>query len=270
VRRSFGGAFGVSAVTHAAVVLLVLFVTGRMPPPVQLQPAGSSEAGGIVWIPRTDRPVVSRPETGGGGSGDEDPETASRAEAPGNQRLTVTPAAAPPASDSHTIPPAAQVLIDALPMRSGLTEIPGVIEAPPSTSISLGPGEGGSAGDGRGRGSGRGDGGGLGEGRGGNHGGSVYDAGAGGVSYPRLVREVPPMYTNGAMRARVEGIVELCAIVRADGSVGEVWVTRSLDSVFGLDREALRAVRLWRFVPALRAGRAVDAVVPIEIRFTIR
>ena len=90
------------------------------------------------------------------------------------------------------------------------------------------------------------------------------------MTFPRLIREVPPTYTNGALQARVQGIVELRAVVHADGSVGEVWVIRSLDRSFGIDDEAVRTVKQWRFAPAMQEGKPVAVVVPIELRFTIR
>jgi protein TonB len=84
------------------------------------------------------------------------------------------------------------------------------------------------------------------------------------------LKEVSPRYTPGAMRARIEGVVLLEAVVRADGTVGRVRVRRSLDAAFGLDDEAVTAVRAWRFAPALRRGQPVDVVVPVEVAFTLR
>jgi protein TonB len=90
------------------------------------------------------------------------------------------------------------------------------------------------------------------------------------VSHPRLIREVVPTYTNAALQARIQGVVFMSAVVREDGSVGEVWITRSLDRTFGLDQEAIRTVKQWRFIPAMQAGKPVGVVVPIELQFTIR
>jgi periplasmic protein TonB len=90
------------------------------------------------------------------------------------------------------------------------------------------------------------------------------------VSWPRLVREVKPNYTAEAMRAQIEGLVELDIVVLPDGSVGDVRIKRSLDSRFGLDLEAIKAVRLWRFDPSRRAGKAVASRVGVELSFTLR
>jgi protein TonB len=91
-----------------------------------------------------------------------------------------------------------------------------------------------------------------------------------GVSQPRLLREIKPMYSNAALQARIQGMVVMQAVVLADGSVGDVWITRSLDRSFGLDEEAIRTVKQWRFVPAMQRGRPVAVTVPIEMQFTIR
>ena len=55
-----------------------------------------------------------------------------------------------------------------------------------------------------------------------------------------------------------------------DGSVGRVQIVRSLDSMFGLDQEALKTVRLWRFAPGTMAGQPVPVLVEIELAFTLR
>ena len=65
-----------------------------------------------------------------------------------------------------------------------------------------------------------------------------------------------PAYTADAMRAKVQGSVWLECIVMPDGSVGDVKVTRSLDPIFGLDQEAIKAAKMWRSAPACaRASR---------------
>ena len=79
-----------------------------------------------------------------------------------------------------------------------------------------------------------------------------------------------PSYTAEAMRAKVQGAVMVEAIVRKDGSVGQVRIVRSLDRMFRLDEEALKAVRNWRFKPGQRQGQSVAVLVEIELTFTLR
>jgi TonB family protein len=45
---------------------------------------------------------------------------------------------------------------------------------------------------------------------------------------------------------------------------------RSLDSTFGLDQEAIKAAKQWRFRPGTRFGEPVAVLVTIELTFTLR
>lgn len=244
------------------MLLLVTFITARLPGPAPAQ-RNSISPDRIVWM-----------SGGGGGGGKQSPAPARRAEAPGRDRVTVpvrqAPAPTPSPASRVTPAPPLQARIDAVPTAAGLTEMPGVVAPAPGDAPSLGPGADRGAGDGRRGGLGGGDGLGAGPGKDRGTGGGTYKPGTDGVSNPRLVREVTPNYTNGALQARVQGLVHLNAVVLADGSVGDVWITRSLDDRFGLDQEAVNAVRQWRFIPAMQRGRPVEIVVPIELRFTIR
>lgn len=83
---------------------------------------------------------------------------------------------------------------------------------------------------------------------------------------PVLIRSVKPLYTPGLLNRNVAGVVELSAVVLTDGKVGDVSVTRSLDSE--ADEEAIRALTQWSFKPATLNGAPVPVTVSIEITFT--
>src|SRR6266540_1302863 len=70
-----------------------------------------------------------------------------------------------------------------------------------------------------------------------------------GVVPPVLSKDVKPVYTKEAKDAGVQGIVELEAIVLVDGTVGDITVTRSLDQKYGLDQQAVLAMKQWVFEP---------------------
>ena len=93
-----------------------------------------------------------------------------------------------------------------------------------------------------------------------------------GVSPPQLIKEVKPNYTADAMRAKLQGVVEMQAVVLPDGTVdpSRIQITRSLDAAFGLDQQAIIAVKQWRFRPGMRSGQAVAAWVTVELTFTLR
>jgi TonB family protein len=142
---------------------------------------------------------------------------------------------------------------------------PNGIVGPPSP----GPGRGGGVGTGNGTGVGDGNGPGFGPGSGGGRGGGSgpYSVG-GGVSEPALISQIPPDYSDDARKARIEGTVELLIVIRADGSVQFDSVTKSLG--FGLDQNAIAAVKQWKFRPGRRDGQPVPVWMSVIVNFTIR
>lgn len=90
-----------------------------------------------------------------------------------------------------------------------------------------------------------------------------------GVTNPTLLFEEKPKYTQDALRAKIQGVVEIEAIILADGTVGDVRIHKSLDKVFGLDLEALAAARKWRFTPAASNGKPVPFKVIIQLEFRL-
>ena len=114
---------------------------------------------------------------------------------------------------------------------------------------------------GEGTGGGRPGTGGRGSGTGGGEGGG--DARVAYAANPR------PEYPVIARRMGMEGVVLLSVLVRSDGGVGDIDVQKS-SGFSALDDAALRTVRSrWRFVPARKAGEAVDARVTVPIRFQL-
>jgi TonB family protein len=97
----------------------------------------------------------------------------------------------------------------------------------------------------------------------------VYAPGNG-VSLPVVLKEVRPEYTQAAKDARIQGNVVLECVVLADGTIGGVSVTRSLDNVFGLDQEAVKAAKQWLFKPGTKDGKPVAVRVSIELTFTLK
>jgi TonB family protein len=97
----------------------------------------------------------------------------------------------------------------------------------------------------------------------------VYAPGTSGLTSPLLLREVKPNYTGAAMRARIQGVVTVECIVELDGTVGAIRIVKSLDPDFGLDNEALRTVKQWRFVPGRKDGSPVRTFVQVELSFTL-
>jgi TonB family protein len=91
-----------------------------------------------------------------------------------------------------------------------------------------------------------------------------------GVSLPVPVREVKPVYTQAAMANHIQGEVQMSVVVLPDGTVDEVIVTRSLDAVYGLDQQAVDAIKQWRFEPGTKDGVSVAVRVDIQMIFTLK
>jgi len=78
----------------------------------------------------------------------------------------------------------------------------------------------------------------------------------------------PPLYSDEARRRGIEGVVLVRAHIDASGRVNAARVTRALG--FGLDQNALVALRQWRFHAGTRNTTPVPMDVDIEIGFTLR
>ncbi|HEY7058443.1 MAG TPA: TonB family protein [Vicinamibacterales bacterium] len=269
LKSRWGNALSVSFATHVAFFLILVFVVMMPgvngPRPVLVDPNKYD----LVWIPQ------EGPGGGGGGGGNKQIEPPRKAELPDKQQMTV-PVTKPPQVEPLQKPkdpePKVQELnIPAQVIASGVQKMPGVLSTMPSQpdTTSLGTGSGTGAGTGAGTGIGPGSGSGLGAGEGGGTGGGIYRLGSG-ISNPEPTFSPRPNYTADAMRAKVQGTVALEAVVLPNGSVGEVRITRSLDPHFGLDQEAIRTVKSWRFRPARKNGEPVPVWVDVELSFTLR
>ena len=80
---------------------------------------------------------------------------------------------------------------------------------------------------------------------------------------PAEIHNPPPEYPALAVRRRWEGSVVVGFEVRPDGTCADVGIVQSSGHAV-LDEAAVRAVREWRFKPAVRDG------IPVAARQTIR
>ncbi len=90
------------------------------------------------------------------------------------------------------------------------------------------------------------------------------------IKAPKLVKEAKPKYTSAAMQQKIQGQIFMAVVVQADGTVGDVKVTQSLDKEYGLDDEAVKTVKLWRFEPGTKDGKPVAVQVDIEMSFKLK
>ena len=89
------------------------------------------------------------------------------------------------------------------------------------------------------------------------------------VSDPKRVSKTEPVFPPEANRERVSGYVNLLAVVRADGSVGELCVLYARPHGAGFEQAAIDAVRQWRYEPARLDGQAIDVEFSVKVSFRI-
>ncbi len=265
VRQIFGGQATTSGarvlagtVVHVLAVAALLFAVRLIPERVISAELRERMPVDLVYLPDPG-------PGGGGGGGDRSPEPPRQAEVKGPDRTTVpaTPPEPTPVEPEKfsDVPPEPQFNIP-LQVLAGAThvQVGDLLGAEPD-SRGRGPGDG----DGAGRGKGPG----VGDGENGGMGGGPYQVGNG-VLPPRVKRKVDPQYSADAMRAKIQGIVVLAAVVQRDGRVTDIRVLRSLDQSFGLDAKAIEAARKWEFYPGTRFGEPVPVSVNLELEFNLR
>ncbi|MGH9715127.1 MAG: energy transducer TonB [Candidatus Acidiferrales bacterium] len=128
----------------------------------------------------------------------------------------------------------------------------------PTWGDPLGHSNNASMGKGHGNGLGNGNGNGLGPGEGWNTGGGLPNAGSGGYGIPQCLYCPRADYSDEAMKVKIQGEVELLAVITADGRVTDIHVVKGLG--YGLDENAVKAARTWRLRPALGPDGKPSAV----------
>lgn len=78
----------------------------------------------------------------------------------------------------------------------------------------------------------------------------------------------PPLYSDEARARKVEGTVTVEVRIDVDGRAKNLRVVSGLG--FGLDENALLAVRDWRFVAGKRNGPSAGAVMHVDVEFNLR
>ena len=90
---------------------------------------------------------------------------------------------------------------------------------------------------------------------------------AGDITPPEVLYYTDPFYTRIAREQKIEGTVTVQGAFDAKGCMKVVRIVKTIG--FGLDENALGALRFWRFSPAKRNGEFVDAIAQIDIDFSL-
>jgi TonB family protein len=87
------------------------------------------------------------------------------------------------------------------------------------------------------------------------------------VSAPKAEHRVDAKYGEFAVRDKVQGVMQLRLGVDASGVPQRISIARPLG--YGLDADAVEAMRKWRFAPGTRDGNAVATEVLVEQQFSL-
>ena len=218
----------------------------------------------IMKLPKGDKK-----SGGGGGGGERDPIPASKGRLP---RQSLKPQLAPPTvviqnpNPAMPVEPTVMVPPDIRVPQPNLPNMGDPLAA--MVTKSSGPGVGGGIGTGTGGGVGSGSGGGVGPGEGMGIGGGRYRPGQNGIGDPVCIYCPNPPFTEEARKARLQGSVILELVILPDGTPSEVRVLHGLG--LGLDENALRTVRTWRFKPVIGpGGKPVPVEFSVEVVFRL-
>ena len=246
-KTKIGRAMSTSIIVHTVFLVLLIYLL----------------SSGVVQVmqpqvePMTFKTVAFVPEKGPGGGGGGSPAPAPKK--PAEIPKTAAPVVVPVPQPTPVEPPPVPTLVAPI-----VTNTNNILQSSGNSVVSLATYGGGGRGGGVGSGTGNG----VGPGTGGGFGGGAYAPGNG-VTSPSVVKEVKPTYTSEAMRAKIQGDVDLEVIVGENGTVTDVRVTKSLDKVYGLDQAAIAAARQWLFRAGQRNGVPVATRVTLQLSFRL-
>ena len=92
--------------------------------------------------------------------------------------------------------------------------------------------------------------------------GGPYPVGKG-VSPPTVVSKIEPEYSDEARDVRVESNVVARLVVSEDGSPIKIQVVRGAG--FGLDENAIEAIKSWRFKLGAKEGQPVPVMANVQV-----
>jgi len=251
----------VSILAHAIAIALILIIPLLLPtwisPPVTkaFNPDSSIDVSVSPYMAKLS--PAAQKAGGGGGAHDKLPATKGRL-----PKFSWTQLSAPVARPIQN----PQLAVTPTVLGNPNINLPNITA--PNWGDPLGKSLNDSMGNGHGSGVGNGNGAGVGPGEGWNTGGGLPNAGTGGYGMPTCLYCPRAEYSDEAMKVKVQGVVELIAVITPDGRVTDVHVSKGLG--LGLDEKAIAAVRTWRLTPALGPNGKPAAVRQIiEVAFAL-
>lgn len=88
------------------------------------------------------------------------------------------------------------------------------------------------------------------------------------ITPPRLTEVASPDYTAEAKKKKIEGTVTLAIVVNKKGDVVDAKVVKGIG--YGLDENAIIAVKEWKYKPAEKDGEPVAVKMEVTMDFYLR
>ncbi len=251
----------VSGLLHAAVIALILLATRARPAVVKEHFTLFTPSDLLKY----EANLPQRPDAGGGG-GLHAPTPASQGNLPrfATRQFLEPVNPIPHADPTLTLEPTLigdpQIVVAQFDF--GRIGDPHGVPGPDSAGPGSGGGHGG--GDGTGIGPGRGPGAGLGSDGGVSASSSAFETP---TTQAVLLYKTEPEYSEEARKAKLQGSVTLRVEIDARGQVQNIALAQGLG--FGLDEQAMAAVRKWRFRSATRNGKPVPTRAMVQVTFRL-
>jgi TonB family protein len=90
-----------------------------------------------------------------------------------------------------------------------------------------------------------------------------------GFTMPVLVKKVAPVYPEDARAVRAEGEVVIVAVIRWDGTIGNVEIMSGVAGWPSFDEAGINCVRGRRYQPAMKHGQPVSTYSSFRIRWVM-
>ena len=87
------------------------------------------------------------------------------------------------------------------------------------------------------------------------------------LTYPSVIHRAEPEYTKAALDAKLQGTVIVSLLIGVDGVPSEIKVAHGLG--MGLDKKAVKCLKLWRFKPATLHGEVIPMKATMEVNFRL-
>ncbi len=86
-----------------------------------------------------------------------------------------------------------------------------------------------------------------------------------GITPPKPIYQPEPEYSKEARKKKLQGTCILQLVVDSHGNPRDIRVEHSLG--MGLDEEAIKTLKKWKFDPAVKDGQPVATQIDVELTF---